>query len=99
MLSLTPSISTNAAVDPDNSQQYRINEGNSISVTLSTIGGTASKWTLDWGDGIQQVVAPGAGSTVVPHTYADDSGNSVFQIKATAEDDEDSYDSPTLNLK
>ncbi|MDA0661124.1 MAG: PKD domain-containing protein, partial [Planctomycetota bacterium] len=69
-----------------------VNEGDVFTLELAVTdpgADTVSSWTINWGDGMTQVIEGNPSS--VEHVYADDAAN-PYLILATATDEDGSYD-------
>ena len=73
-------------------------EGAGFAVQLDAHGYAVRKWLLDWGDGIEQVIAPSATSptTTASHAYADD-GN--YEVTAGVADEWGAFSAKPVKLE
>ncbi|WP_146512309.1 PKD domain-containing protein, partial [Thalassoglobus neptunius] len=74
-----------------------ITEGETYSLSLSSSDpglDTISEWTIDWGDGAVETLA--GNPNLATHVYTD--GDAIYQITATAEDEDGVHSANSLNL-
>ena len=85
-----------SAIEVEISGDASVNEGATYTLAITNADHAVTKWLIDWGDGMEQVVLKSGGATTTAeHAFADDG---LYEIVVTGENETDTFESNVLEV-